>query len=70
MKIVFVLFLSIMLAGCETTASKSTVKTDSEGKTSSEVVEHKVKTDLPVEKITQQMIDAAKEREEQKEVAE
>ncbi len=42
-------FCAFVFVGCESSASKSTVRTDTEGKTSSEVVEHKVKTDLPVE---------------------
>lgn len=43
------MFAAVLFVGCESSASKSTVRTDTEGKTSSEVVEHKVKTDLPVE---------------------
>ncbi len=66
MKIITVLFLGLFIVGCETSAKKSVVTTTEEGKESSVVIEHVVKTDLPVEEWTDKMIEAANKREERK----
>ncbi len=56
-------FCACVFVGCESSASKSTVRTDPEGKISSEVVKHEVKTDLPVEKWGDKLLEGQREEE-------